>query len=58
MRKRIFDQDYMLGKLLDHYVNLNLQGSITEEEMERRMDRARLWNGEQIRRAFERIAHE
>lgn len=51
----IFSIDYMRSKLLDHYVDLQTKGKISEEVMEDRMDRVELMDAEQIRVKFNKI---
>jgi hypothetical protein len=47
--------DYMLGRLLDHYSQLNLEGKISEEQMESKMDWARLLSKEKMYQAYKRL---
>jgi len=50
------NQDYMRGKLLDYYSTLNVEGKITESEMEDEMDKVSFHMTEQqIERKYKQL---
>lgn len=52
----MLSQDYMRGKLLDYYSTLNVEGKITELEMEDEMDKVSFHLTEQqIERKYKQL---